>query len=534
MGLGRLRLMLAAVVVAVVPLAGAAALYSVSRWSAAPGDALVGLLSLILLLVVLLTLWLSRRVVSSAEALDVSRMELRRLYESARADSLVDALTGLGNHRGFQEEFERQIGHSRRRGWPFALVLIDLDEFKRVNDTAGHAVGDELLSHVGWLIRRAIRQNDHAFRIGGDEFALLLPGSDERDAYSVARRLLSRVLQPSDARRMDDPFSFSAGVSASPSLGTSRSELYAQADAALYWCKRHGRSAVAIYDAAQHGRVGQGSAGELSAAIAAVAQRRALRPVYQPMVDLSSGRVIGYEGLVRPESDTGFSDPGTLFAAAESVGRTLEIDEAALETVIRGALPLPKGCFLSVNLSPRTLESAGFTIGRLLRLLERWGMQTNQLIIEVTERQGIEDIELLRRRVEACREAGIRVAADDVGAGNAGLRLLSEIQFDVVKVDLSLVQDGALRPASLDVLRSIAALAGRWEALLVAEGVETQEQLEMVRALHMDAAQGYLLGRPTESMDVHRVDLDGLLTNEYWVKDLRRTAGLPRVASRPH
>jgi diguanylate cyclase (GGDEF)-like protein len=526
--------MLAAVGVAVVPLAGAAAVYSMSRWSAAPGDALVGLLSLILLMIVLLTLWLSRRVVASAEALEVSRMELRRLYEAARADSLVDALTGLGNHRGFQEEFERQIGHARRRGWPFALVLIDLDEFKRVNDTSGHAVGDELLGHVGWLIRRAIRQNDHAFRIGGDEFALLLPGSDERDAYSVARRLLSRVLQPSDARRMGGGFSFSAGISSAPSLGASRSELYAQADAALYWCKRHGRSAVAIYDAVQHGRVGQGSTGELSAAIAAVAQRRALRPVYQPIVDLSSGRVIGYEGLVRPESDTGFSDPGTLFSAAESVGRTLEIDEAALEIVIRGALPLPKGSFLSVNLSPRTLESAGFTVGRLVSLLERWGMQTNQLVVEVTERQGIEDVELLRRRVEACREAGIRVAADDVGAGNAGLRLLSEVQFDVVKVDLSLVQDGALRPASLDVLRSIAALAGRWEALLVAEGVETQEQLEMVRALQMDAAQGYLLGRPTESMDVHRVDLDGMLTNEYWVKELRRSAGLARVASRPN
>ncbi|HEV8516197.1 MAG TPA: EAL domain-containing protein, partial [Candidatus Limnocylindrales bacterium] len=139
-----------------------------------------------------------------------------------------------------------------------------------------------------------------------------------------------------------------------------------------------------------------------------------------------------------------------------------------------------------------------------------------------------------RRRVETCREAGIRVAADDVGAGNAGLRLLSEIHFDVVKVDLSLVQGGAIRPSSLDVLRSIAALAGRWEALLVAEGVETQEQLETVRALRMDAAQGYLLGRPSEAMEVDRVDLEAVLSNDYWVKRLLRTAGAPQSAARTH
>ena len=129
---------------------------------------------------------------------------------------------------------------------------------------------------------------------------------------------------------------------------------------------------------------------------------------------------------------------------------------------------------------------------------------------------------------------GFRVAVDDVGAGNAGLRLLSEVHFDVVKVDLSLVQGGAQRASSLDVVRSIAALAGRWGAYLIAEGIETQEQLQTVRALRVDAAQGYLLGQPSETFAAEPVDLDGLASGDYWVKQLLRQAGVTGQTSRPH
>jgi diguanylate cyclase (GGDEF)-like protein len=533
LGLIRLRFMLAAVLIAVAPLTLAVTALGLNRWTDTPGEALVALLALMLLLVVVLTIWLARRVLHSAEALEVSRSELRRLYEAARADSLVDALTGLGNHRAFQEEFERQVAYSRRHRTPFALLLLDLDEFKLTNDGLGHAAGDDVLAYMGMLIRTTGRQIDRAFRIGGDEFAVLLPGSDENDAYSLARRLLASSLQPRPEAEVSRPVSFSGGISAAPELGTGRRQIYAQADAALYWCKRHGRTTVEVYDAERHGAVDQGPTGEISATIAEVIQRRALRPVYQPIIELSTGRVAGWEGLVRPAADSGFADPGAMFVAAEAVGRTMELDEAALEAVARGVPELPGGTFLSMNISPRTLEAPEFTVPRLLRLLERWELQPQQIVLELTERQGVEDLERLRRRVEACREAGLRVAADDVGAGNAGLRLLSEIRFDMVKIDLSLVQGGAMRPASMDILRSIAALAGRWQAYLVAEGVESQEQLQTVRSLHMDAAQGYLLGRPADAMEARRLDLDAMLANDYWVKELLRTAGVSGAAG-PH
>jgi EAL domain-containing protein (putative c-di-GMP-specific phosphodiesterase class I) len=164
--------------------------------------------------------------------------------------------------------------------------------------------------------------------------------------------------------------------------------------------------------------------------------------------------------------------------------------------IAEGARAIPVDRLVTINLSPRTLEAPDFTVPTLLRVLARHELSPERVVLELTERQDPESLEHLRRRMATFRAAGIRIAADDVGAGNAGLRLLSAVQFDIVKIDLSLVQRGALRESSLDVLRSIAALAGRWNSLVIAEGVETQEELRLVRALGMDAAQGYLqIGR---------------------------------------
>jgi EAL domain-containing protein (putative c-di-GMP-specific phosphodiesterase class I) len=304
--------------------------------------------------------------------------------------------------------------------------------------------------------------------------------------------------------------SLSIGVSAYPAPSAEGHYLYRNADAALYWCKRHGRTAVVAFDPGRHGVASDDrSVTELSAAVGAVLAARALRPVYQPIFSMTTGEPVGYEGLVRPGEGAPFADASALFAAAEAADRTVELDFACLETVAAG-VQLPDNGYISLNLSPRTLESSLFHASELKAIFHRNGIALERVVLELTERERVEDLEQLRRNVAACRKAGMRLAADDVGAGNAGLRLLSEIHFDIVKVDLSLIQGGTMHDPSHGVLRALQELATHWKASVVAEGVETAEQLRVIRRLGISAGQGYLLSRPSETIRSDRIELDAL------------------------
>ena len=291
--------------------------------------------------------------------------------------------------------------------------------------------------------------------------------------------------------------------------------LYRHADAALYWCKRHGRTNAVAYDPGRHGvHADDRSIEDLSAALGTILAEKSLRPVYQPIFSLTTGEPIGYEGLIRPTDTAPMADASSLFAAAERADRTVELDMACLEVVASGVNGLEPGMYLSVNLSPRTLESDLFHPMELTAIFNRRGIAPEQLVIELTEREEVQDLQQLRRNAAACRRAGMRLAADDVGAGNAGLRLLSEIHFDIVKIDLSLVQGGILHDPSHGVLRALQELAARWSATIVAEGVETGEQLAVVRELGITAGQGYLLGRPARERRAAALDLDSLMPEE--------------------
>ncbi|MEO8470514.1 MAG: bifunctional diguanylate cyclase/phosphodiesterase [Chloroflexota bacterium] len=468
--------------------------------------ALATLLALACLLAAFVVL-MGRRILAPAVALEEQRATFQKLYLSAREAALQDHLTGLGNHRAFQESLGRMVERSRRHGHRFAVVMLDIDEFKRVNDTRGHAIGDDLLIEVGSLIRAAIRASDAGFRVGGDEFALILSETDAEGAAITARRILGRGLEDRAIGDYRGPISFSAGVTACPEFGATRVELTGQADAALYRGKRAGRTAVSIYDPAQdRGHLDETMRSELSASISAVVESGSLTPVYQPIVHLETGRILGYEGLVRVDAASGFPHTGALFDAAEVAGRVLELDRAALDVVLRGAKEVPPLTLLSVNVSPRSFEAPEFSAAAFLAILRRHGVAPERILLELTERDVIRDPDRLRAAIHALQDAGIRVAADDVGAGNAGLRLLSQFRFDVVKIDLSLVQGGAGEVQTLSVLSTLVDLARRWGALTIAEGVETPEQLQMIRVLDIDAGQGYLLGRP--SAEVADVDLD--------------------------
>ncbi|HEX6655455.1 MAG TPA: EAL domain-containing protein, partial [Candidatus Limnocylindria bacterium] len=423
-----------------------------------------------------------------------SREALNDRYQAALADALTDPLTGLGNHRAFQEELDRQVEASQRYGVPVSLVIIDLDEFKAINDGKGHAFGDRALAHFGRVMLAGIRRVDRAFRIGGDEFALLLPHTDAEAAKIVIRRLLASSLQPA-LRTETDPgsISFSAGISVLPELAPSRAQLYSQADAAVYAAKRAGRTDVQIFEAGSQPVEETNGAGM---AVAEVIARGWLRPVYQPIIELQSGTILGVEGLIRPVAPAPFADPGSLFNAAAASGHLVELDLMCLETIVAGAERLPAGAFLSVNLSPATVEAPEFSTAALLGILARHAFPAERVVLELTEQQPVSDLEKLRLKLDTCRSIGIRLAADDVGAGNAGLRLLAELSFDLIKVDLTIVQRSASSAASSAVVESVVSLAQRTGAMVVAEGIEFPEQLHQLELLGVAVGQGFLLGRP--------------------------------------
>jgi diguanylate cyclase (GGDEF)-like protein len=504
----RLRLRLALLTMAIVPIilvwmVAGSSLAAFVGGAALPVEPLALMVSVAALLVVL-AIWVSRQVLRPVEALEKSRAELIALYESAKADSLRDPLTGLGNHRAFQEELDRQLEWYRRYKVPVALLMIDIDDIKLVNEAEGHAAGDDLLREMGRLIGQLTRYADRSFRVGADKFAMLMPHTDSEGALQLGQRLLERATQP---RAVGRSISFSGGVSACPALATTRSQLYAQADAALLWCKRHGRSTIDIFDPVRDREANQEATGELSAAIARVATQGLLHAAYQPIVDLASGVVIGFEGLIRPMPESGFADPISLFGAAESVGRSVELDLACIETIVRESRGLAPQQLLAINVSPRFLEAPHFSPEWLLEVLTRHGIEATRVIIELTERENVEDVLRLQRSLAALQRVGIRIAADDVGAGNAGLRLLSQFRFDIVKLDLTLVQEGTTRDSSRAVLRSLSELASRWGAYMVAEGLETISQLRAVREIGVAAGQGYLLSRPMPTPTMTRVDL---------------------------
>jgi diguanylate cyclase (GGDEF)-like protein len=449
------------------------------------------------------------RVMRPARALEAMAEQLRTLYSEARLDALLDPISGLGNHRAFQEELHRQIEAAARHRHSVALAIIDLDDLKRVNDAFGHAGGDQLLAAVGRLLVSGSRTPDRAYRIGGDEFALLMPHASADDAYVVIHRILASAL--SGETTFAHPFSFSGGVSAFPEPSRDGRSLQRSADAALYYAKRHGRTDVQVFDAMRHGVVDDGrSAAELAEAIDRVTVDRALTPVYQPIFDLVSGEVVGFEGLVRPFPGSEFRDASSLFTAAEVAERTVELDMLAIETIVAGVGDGLGARYLSVNVSPRSLETE-FPVATLVTLLHQHGLEPDRIVLELTEREAVEDMDALRANLDRCRDAGFRIAADDVGAGNAGLRLLSEVVFDIVKIDLSLVQGGVLRDPAIAVLRGIQSMAAQSNASVVAEGIETVEQLEAIRRLSISSGQGYLLAVPTPHATSLRIDVDLLV-----------------------
>jgi diguanylate cyclase (GGDEF)-like protein len=478
---------------------------------ATPGPVAVGAAVVVATVLAIVLAILARRVRRGVVRAEEAYAELREAYDRARLDSLLDALTGLGNHRAFQEELDARIAQARDDGTNLALLMIDVDDLKKINDQRGHAAGDDLLRSVAQMMRANLRRGDSAYRTGGDEFALLIPNCDADSAEIIANHLLAAALSGNHGR--SGAFSVTIGLSAFPALSSDRHQVIHHADAALYAGKRHGRTNVQRFDPSRHGVADDSrTLSQLEAAVSRVASHDLLQAVYQPIYSLTTGQIIGFEGLVRPSADSGFATPTSLFVAAEATRRTVELDIVCARAVLAGAEGLGEDRYLSINLSPRTLESDAFSPLEILALARRHGISPDQLVVELTEREAVDDLARLQQAIATLRRHQVRVAIDDVGAGNAGLRLLSEVDFDILKIDLSLVRASATHEASEAVLRALGQLARNRGHRVVAEGIETADHLESVLELRYDAGQGYLFGRAEPTLARPTIDLFALLS----------------------
>src|SRR4051812_7928002 len=396
------------------------------------------------------------------------------------AQATTDPLTGVANRRSFYTSLEAELKRSSRTAAPVTLVLIDLDGFKEINDTHGHPFGDGVLQTIAEKLRHGLRATDVLARVGGDEFAILLPATPRDNAAT----LIARARDEAAASVGGVSLTWSAGVATYPTDARDSTTLVECADAALYCAKSAGQSTICNYDpeTAQAPQTG----GDLAAVQAVLDEPDGVVPVFQPLVSLSTGQVSGYEALARfPHPPA--RRPDEWFAVAQRVGLGPELEARAVRAAT-GASGRPTGTFLSFNLSASALMSDA--------AIETLPYDLSHIVIEITENERVSDGERLAERLKPLRARGARIAVDDAGAGYSGLQQVMRIQPDIIKLDRSLVANVDSDPAKAALIDSFVRFARRTGASVCAEGIETPEELKVLADLDVTYGQGFGLARP--------------------------------------
>jgi diguanylate cyclase (GGDEF)-like protein len=408
-----------------------------------------------------------------------------------------DGLTDLPNQRAFHDEFSQAVASAARYEDPFALALLDVDDFKLINDRNGHPQGDAILQRVAQVLRGA-RPGDRPYRIGGDEFALTLTHTDAEGARAVARRL-SRDLQ-------DTGIAVSVGASALRP-GQQAGTLRAEADAALYEAKRAGGNRVTHFEDISE-RVVVTTAEKREAVVRLIEEGR-VDTLFQPIWNLDSETLLGVEALARPDPSYALSGPAEAFDIAEQIGRVHQLDVLCVQNALALAPELHPGVLLFLNLSPLTLDLDAEADAWLAPAVKRAGLTPQAVVVEVTERFGGRT-ERVIKRLKRLREQGFKIAVDDVGTGNSGLEMLSKIQAEFVKLDRSIITAAATESSARAVLMAMATFARQTGAFVIAEGIEDEDILEFLRAINeehelasdtiIQGGQGFGLGRPSHEL----------------------------------
>ena len=402
-----------------------------------------------------------------------------------------DPLTHLRNRVSFDERLERDLAEDE----PLAVLAFDLDRFKAVNDVHGHHVGDLLLKAVSDILREAIGGDDLAARLAGDEFAILLNGPDaEIRAARVAHELLARFETACDLGERSIRTGASIGVAVAPDHGRTAAELMANADLALYRAKSDGRGRYRFFDARMDkaARDKRRIEGLLREAIAA----DEIRLHFQPLADLETGRVVAFEALARwTHSELGEIRPDIFIPIAEESGLIGSLGAKVLRRAVAEASTWTPPLSVSVNLSPIQVQSPAFWQD-VADLLAEFSFPASRLELEVTEGVMIHDADAALTTLRQLKGLGVSISMDDFGTGYSSLRYFRIFRFDKVKIDQSFVRDMSTSPEALAIVQAVIGLARGLGLPVVAEGVETDEQLNMLVKEGCTQVQGYLLGRP--------------------------------------
>ena len=439
--------------------------------------------------------------------LEQSLHELSRLKEELRHQAFHDSLTGLPNRPAFVEEVELRLAVTAEGDVPPVVAFLDLDDFKIVNDTLGHAAGDQLLVAVAERIGEQLRPGDLVARFGGDEFALLpAAGSTVDDALAMTQRIIVGLELPFRVLGTDVIVGCSAGISAVRD-DSPVDEVLRNADVAMYRAKAYGKRRVEVFDPTMHSSIVERH--ELTSDLGRSVSRGELAVHYQPIVALTSGLVVGVEALVRWNHPTrGPIDPTEFIRLAEENGTILALGRSVLQTATRQVvewhrLPGLANLSLSVNLSPLQLQHPGF-VEEVVTELHEAGIDPRDLTFEMTETAMFRDITATIATLESLRSLGIRIAMDDFGTGYSSLAYLRRFPVDSLKIARELIAGPSESddPEAWAFARAIIALGNSLSLPIVAEGIETPEQLRVLRRLGCGLGQGYLFGRPAAGVDI--------------------------------
>ncbi len=416
----------------------------------------------------------------------------RRQQEQIAFLARHDSLTKLANRVLFNEVLHQLCNHADEDG--VALLCLDLDQFKLVNDTLGHATGDAVLIAVAERLRGCLREKDVAARLGGDEFAIIVLSDDAAEISAVAARLVERVSRPYQFDGRLVQIGVSIGISRAPLDGRHPSALMKAADLALYRAKSDGRGIWRFYDTEMDERLQERRT--LQAALSQALQRDEFAIEYQPIVDLTDLRIIGAEALLRwRHPERGVLAPDQFITIAEEAGLIDQIGEWVLQRACEEAATWPEHISIAVNLSPLQFHETGL-VEMIAKALNGSGLCPDRLELEITETTMLETSCQSVEVLWALHGQGIRIALDDFGTGYSSLSYLRRFPFDKIKIDRTFICDLGYEKDDSSIILAIIGLAERMNMIVTAEGVETSEQAMLLSSYGCAQAQGYLFHRP--------------------------------------
>jgi diguanylate cyclase (GGDEF)-like protein len=457
----------------------------------------------------------------------------KRLEEELRHNALYDAATGLPNRRMFLERLTTSVERWAGQQVPFAVVFLDLDRFKVVNDSLGHQVGDRLLSEVSDRIRSVLRPHDTAARFGGDEFAVLLEDIGPEAVPRVARRIQESLTRPVEIDGHVLWVTASLGIASSAVPYESAEDVLRDADTAMYHAKSHEPGTLAYFDAAMHDEAVHHV--RLQAEVQAALDDAQFRVFYQPIVDLGAGYVHRFEALVRwQHPERGLLAPGEFLPLMEETGLVVRLGRWILDDVCRQVAAWRDGfdghVNVSVNISDREFWHAGL-VEHVLACLRRHGLDATCLTLEITEGVLMRRPELAQHIMAQMHAAGLRLHIDDFGAGHSSLQTLHRYPVDALKIDRSFVCELVEAAQSRELVRAIVAMGGALGLEVIAEGIETLEQLAVLREVGCASGQGYLFDRAVPGDEAAAL-LGRSLADEATEAGAKRTRGAGAVARR--